>query len=65
MRTRRAERARRRERTARTVRRIGSMRLILNPATMRMEPMEDAERRALEVERVVSWVKKMRSKQNY
>lgn len=53
MKIRRAERARQREKLARSVRRLGSLKLILNPETKRMEPLEDQEKEALEVENLV------------
>lgn len=43
----------RRERLARTVDRLGSLQLILNPRTKKMEPAEEQEKTVLEVVQTV------------
>ena len=49
----RTERTRRRARLSWALKRLGSLKLILNPETRKMEPLEDQEKEALEVENLV------------
>ena len=56
---RRSEKERRRERTVRMIRRIGSLRLDLNPVTMKMEPVEDQDREVLQVVQTVREVQEL------